>query len=306
MPPKNICGQLSCRCITIDSTTNDEPLHNARIAFYGPTAVGPVHGTTSVAVSNLLSCLETPGDLRVMIVGHGAPGIIITGSGAVASDRDKRITVRNFSRWSASVGQLESRITELTFCSCETGAGDKGAELLMKVANHVKAIVSGFTGIIFVDATGNITCETGGQWQHAHANTVLSPVPAPVHKFGETVNLRLKYPEGFRTINISDVFAISFFDPSKDDKRILSLEGEAAHEVVRMVDFTEPSEIDGAPLALITGTLKIEYLSQEERDSRTFLIYNDRLLFDQSTPNVYYYASPALATALAKFRYESR
>lgn len=306
MPPQSICGQPSCRCVTIDGTTNDEPLHNARIAFYGPTGVGPVHGTTSVAVSNLLSCLETPGDLRVMIVGHGAPGIIITGSGAVASDRDKRITVRNFSRWSTPVGHLESRITELTFCSCETGAGDKGAELLMKVANHVKATVSGFTGIIFVDATGNITCETGGRWQHAHANKVLSPVPGPIHKFGEIVDLKLKYDEGYRTVRISDVFALSFLDPSKDDNRTFLLEGEAAQGVVRMVDFAEPSEIDGAPLALTTGTLKIEYLIQEKPDARTFLIYNDRLLFDQSTPNVYYYASPALATALSEFRYESR
>ncbi|HEV2828665.1 MAG TPA: hypothetical protein VGW76_13795 [Pyrinomonadaceae bacterium] len=306
MPPTHICTQPTSPCITIDGTNDDEALRNARIAFYGPSGIGPLHDTTSQAVTNLLTCLSPGGSLgRVMMVGHGSPGKIMTGSGAVANDLDKRIEFGNFNRWKITVRRLRSQTTELTFCSCDTGADVKGAKLLMKVANHIEATVSGFTGQIFIDATGTITCEPGGYWQHAYPGIDLPPVPAPIHHFEEVVDLRLKYGEEYRTVKIKDVRAVSFSDVG-EGKLVFSLTGEAAQKLVGTINFAEPSEIDGAPLALNTGTLRIKYLIDEKPDERTFTVYNDRLLFDQSTPNTFYFASPDLAKLLDKYRSEFR
>ena len=303
MPPTHICGQPSSRCLTIDSTDDDDALLNARVAFYGPSGIGPLHDSTSSAVNNLLSCLPPAGSPeRVMMVGHGAPGRIMTGSGAFADDRDKRIEVPNFSRWKTSVGRLKTRITELTFCSCDTGAEVQGAKLLVKVANHLQATVSGFTGQIFIDATGSITCEQNGRWQHAYPGIELPPVSAPIHPSGDNVDLNLKYDKEYKTVKISNVKAVSFVEPGEKGERVFSLEGEAAQNLVRTINFAEPTEIDGAPLALITGTLQIEFMIDEQPDKRTFVIYNDRLLYDKSTPNTYYYASPELAKVLDELR----
>lgn len=305
MPPIDICGQLSSDCVTIDRT-REEALLNARMAFYGPS-VGPLHKSTRVAVNNLLTCLGAdPGDGRVMIVGHGAPGVIVTGTGTVASDQDKRIAVPNFNRWKGSVDELSPQISELTFCSCETGAGDQGAEVLMKVADLVDAQVSGFTAMIFIDATGNITCEPGGVWQHAQPEKLLPSISAPMHRFGKIVDLKLKYGDKYRTVKIKRVSAVSFFEPGEKGKRVFSLRGEAAQRLVRTINFAKPSEIDGAPLALTTGRLEIEYVIDEKPDERIFVIFNDRLLLDQATPNTFYFASPDLAEALYQLRPKNR
>lgn len=303
MPPIHICDQPSSRCLTIDCTDDDDALLNARVAFYGPSGIGPLHDTTSKAVRNLLACVSLGASPdRVMMVGHGAPGLIITGTGPAATDSDRMIGNTNFTRWKTPVGRLKTRITELTFCSCDTGAGVKGAKLLMKVANHIQATVSGFTGQIFIDATGTITCEQNGRWQHAHPGIELPPVSAPIYQSGDNVDLKLKYDEEYKTVKISNVKAVSFSEPGEKGKRVFSLEGEAARKLVGTINFAEPTEIDGAPLAVITGILQIEFTIDEQPDKRTFIVYNDRLLFDQSTPSTFYYASPALAETLDEFR----
>jgi hypothetical protein len=303
MPPSDICGQPLSDCITLDRS-NDPALKNARKAF--PTT--KKHGVTLVAGDNLQTCLTAnPATARrAMIVGHGAAGTIITGSGALANDNDKKISVDNVCFW---VEGLQSRLNglpaELTLCSCDTGANAEGAQLLMEVANRVNAQVSGFTGLIFIDTTGNITCEVGGVWQHAQPSTPLSSVASPSHEIGESVDLKLKYGKEYKTLNIKDVRAVSFFHPAEKGKPTFSLEGEAAQKLVGTINFAKPSEI-GAPLALNTGILEIEYRIQGKPDKRTFVLFNDRLLYDQATPDTSYFASPRFAEALLQHRPESR
>lgn len=311
MPPTHICDQLTSPCISIDETGNNVALQNARRAFYGPSSIGPVHETTRTAVTNLLSCLPPDGSPgRVMIVGHGSAGLIITGSGSLVSDSDQMIEVENFARWRTTVRRLgrlrgRLRVSEVTFCSCDTGAGELGAEFLRKVADHIEAIVSGFTGLIFIDNEGTITCETGGRWQHAQPGIDLPEVPAPVHQSGDGVSLSLKYDDKYRTVKMDNVLGGSFRDLMQQGKHELQLDRERLQRLALTINFAEPDEIAGAPLAMHTGILKLDYLIDEEPESRTFLIHNDRLLWDQATPNTFYFASPELAKRLNELRSDS-
>jgi uncharacterized protein DUF4347 len=297
MPLVDICGQPVSDCETIDRT-QETALLNARKAF--PNAKR--HRDTRAAIDNLINCLNTtaPPTRRVMIVGHGKPGLIVTGTGTVASDQDKRIEMGNLVIWQAIVARLKDKITELTLCSCETGAGPQGAQLLSALAKEVGARVSGFTKMIFIDGNGSITCEPGGQWQHADAGVAPPSIPHAEIHMESIVNLRLKENGNFTTLDISKVSAVKYLDSAEEGKARFSLKGVEAQKLVSTINFAEPSEIKGAPLALITGVIEIEFT--EKRAPRSFTLYNDRLLQDQAHPDAFYFATPQFAAALSKYR----
>lgn len=302
MAAADICGQPVPDCRTIDAT-EEAALINAAEAF------DPVseHGTTDVAVDNLLSGFPVTPTRPVMIIGHGSPGLINTGSGLLQNDVNKKIEKLNRLKWRRELKDLKTRISELTFCSCDTGAEEEGAELLMMVRDVVKATVSGFTGQIFIDGDGNITCEEGGEWQHAQLGIELEPKPSPDHPIeGDMDSLKLKDHGKFVTFPISQVSQITYFEPQKP-KRIqkgkqpqkgkepekltwkprFSLEGNEAQQLVRTVNFANPQEVKGAPLAVVTANLEVKI----NQRSRRFIVYNDRLLQDESATDTFYYAS---------------
>src|SRR5882672_2909126 len=302
MATVNICGHPSSDCCTIDRTS-DPVLNNARKVFPGAMS----HADVEEVRDNLLSCLPPQQPQRAMIVGHGESGTILTGSGDTANDQDQRISIDNIPIWTPALQNLAGHITELTLCACDTGADPNGATLLKEVANVIGARVYGFTALIYIGPTGNITCDpkAKGKWIYAAPGKPLPPVPIPSVEFQKMLDLKLKYGDEYRTVKINDVSGASLFDPAHEDKRVASLERTEAQRLVGTINFTEPSEIDGAPLAVKTGIVEIEYLIENKRDARTFQIFNDRLLYDQSTPNTFYYASPNLAKTLDEFRPES-
>lgn len=306
MPLVDICGQPLSDCVTIDRT-QETALLNARIAF--PNAKR--HRDTMAAIDKLINCLDTtsPPTRRVMIVGHGKPGLIVTGTGTLAGDQDKRIEMGNFCNWQPTVARLKDNITELTLCSCETAADPQGPQLLTALAKEVGVRVSGFTKMIFIDGSGSITCEPGGQWQHADPGVPPSPIlPPEIHREpivnlklkDNGVNLKLKDNGSYTTLHISKVSAVKYYDTEQTDNPRFSLKGVEAQNLVSTINFADPSEIKGAPLALITGVIEIEFT--EKRSPRSFTLYNDRLLQDRAHPDAFYFASPQLAAALAKYR----
>lgn len=297
MPLANVCGQLS-DCQTIDFT-REEALDNARKAFQGASD----HETTEMAVDNLLS------EQRVMIVGHGFPGTIITGTGEDSSDGNSRISLDNPSIWERDVLPLRGEITELTLCSCETGAGPNGANLLADIANEVNARVSGFTGLIFIDSSGVITCEKGGVWQHADPGFTPPPIPAPRHFIGgnmvSKMSLRLKDKGEYRTFAASQVSEITYSVPQKLEgskkgkepeerrwKPKFSLPGSEAQRLVSTVNFANPEELKSTPLAVPTARLDIEVKINQGARVWRFTVFNNRLLQDQEAREVFYFASP--------------
>jgi hypothetical protein len=300
MPSVDICGQPPSDCETIDRTP-ETALLNARKAF--PNAKR--HRDTRAAINNLINCLNTtsPPTRRVMIVGHGKPGLIVTGTGTLASDQDKRIEMGNLGKWQPIVAGLKGKITELTLCSCETGADPQGPQLLAALAQEVGARVSGFTKMIFIDGNGSITCEPGGRWQHADSGVAPPSIPHLEPKMESIVNLKLKDNGTFTTLHISKVSAVTYLAPGPDKQPgqpRLSLKGVEAQKLVSTINFAEPSVMKGAPLALVTGVIEIEFT--EKRSPRSFTLYNDRLLQDQAHPDAFYFASPQLAVALSKYR----
>lgn len=295
MAASDICGQPVSKCRTIDHT-REKALLNARKAFPG----SKLHTETAVAVDNLLNCLGGTPE-RVMIVGHGKRGLIITGTGKFDTNEDCTIKMLPFDelQGQGALELLKDEITELTFCSCDTAAEDEGATLLETVANVVGATVSGFTRQIFIDKDGNITCEEGGVWQHAEPAKVLPRIKLPEYPIEDNiVLLKLKDQDHFITLPISAVSELRYFEPEQQEKTkkrkkkpLFSLQGDKAQELVGSVHFDKPKEIKGAPLAVHTATLEIDVRINHSTKVWRFIVYNDRLLQDEAATDTFYFAS---------------
>lgn len=306
--PTKVCNKNVPNCVTIDHTQNDEALQNARKAFPQTCSKFPQncqHRTTKEAVTNLLACLNgTPGTKSVMIVGHGRSGIIITGTGKFDPDPAARIT------WDVrpALGGLGGgRIKELIFCSCDTGLPPYGTILLHATANIVGARVWGFTGFIFIDAQGNITCEPGNEWKYADPGTdaLMLEVTIPVVFLGKAImDIKLNDEGTYRVVQSSEVRSVSYYEPglAEGSEPTFTLQREDAERVLRLINFSETFETAGAPLAIVTGELELKAGEDEKMEERRFVIYNDRLLQDKTSPTTFYRASPALADFLLTYR----
>jgi hypothetical protein len=292
------CNPPGFDCVTIDFTKPNRALDNARKAFQGATN----HDSTQAAVDKLLHCLPNNPGKRVMMVGHGHSGLINTGSGEVTGGQYTRISLGNMFIWQDQLDDLKNRISELTFFSCDTAALLNGPTLLARVAAKVGARVNGFTGLLFIDDHGNISCETNGKWVHADPGDPLPPQVPALRLFEIlTMDMQLKDDGAIRILNISQISAFSYFE-SEDRKEgpRLYLEGAQAQTLASMVDFAEISEVSGAPLAIVTGVVEIQFKGDLPR--RSFTIYNDRLLQDQLAPEAFYFASPEFSAALSEAR----
>jgi hypothetical protein len=292
------CNPPGFDCVTIDSTTPNRALDNARNAFDGATN----HDSTEAAVDKLLHCLPNNPGKRVMMVGHGHSGLINTGSGEVTGGQYTRISLGNMFIWQDQLDDLRNHISELIFFSCDTAALLNGPRFLVRVAQKVEKRVHGFTGLLFIDDQGNISCETNGKWLHADPSDPLPPQVPALRLFEiVTMDMQLKDDGAIRTFKISQISAFSYFASEEREKGpLLYLEGTQAQTLASMVNFAEISEVSGVPLAMVTGVVEIQF--EEGSTRRSFTIYNDRLLQDQLAPEAFYFASPEFSAALSEAR----
>lgn len=295
--PTNICGQLVPSCVSIDHT-NNKALNNSRLAL----PLAREHSSTSTAVGNSQSCLQvrTPPP-SIMFVGHGFEGVIVTGTGDVADDRDRRISFKD-TDWRPLLRSLRNQISELIFCACDTGKGNNGARLLQDVADETGARVTAFTGFIYATDAGGFTCDPDGEWIHR------DPQPQPDRFMAFTplapearMNIKLMFDDTFVNVPLRESSSLSFFD-SDSERLTASLQGADAIQFASLIKFSEPMKFEGVPLAVVTGRIKLRAGDENSAVERSFTIYNDRVLQDQTVPENFYRGTSALADALSNFR----
>jgi hypothetical protein len=80
----------------------------------------------------------------------------------------------------------------------------------------------------------------------------------------------------------------------------VTLTGSKARDLLRLINFAEPIRPGGAPGAMVSSTLRINFSQRgpQQIRSRDFVVYNNRLLQDLSVPEVLYPVSPGIQTVL--------
>jgi hypothetical protein len=158
-------------CVTIDSSTPDGYLDNARKGSPNANA----NNSTETAVENLLAMQAAhPTATTASLVGNGAPGVIETGGA-----QDQSITLYNQATWAPLLQRLQGKFTDIYLYGASVGAGEDGAQFLYAVAQAAGAAVYGPTGLIYCDSQGNFFLQEGAVWQIATPNSLPPPIPPP-------------------------------------------------------------------------------------------------------------------------------
>lgn len=254
-------------CVTIDASP-DPVLDEIRNA--NPDA--QENAGTQSAVANLLFC----GGPLTSIVGHGAEGDIDT-----YKETGECITRYNQAAWGPELAHLSGHATSLILYGCSVGGGVNGAALLQAIANTIRAPVSAPTGLLYLDGHGNFTLQAGAVW-----NTVQPAAPAAAAAAQPPAPPPPPTQLPPSTMPLPSTFADTTYTPALGRDQNSTVSRAIATEVNWKTPFKPPGE----PLAKTTGKLRV-VLRQPGAPgllTKTYLVLADRLLQDETQPEIYY------------------
>lgn len=269
------------------------------------------HSSTRNAIDNLSGSLgllgkvdATAGKRLPWIGGHGSAGFMTTGAGQDGNQNGRNtIGTWNEADWGPQFDRLRGRnFPILTLLSCDTGAGDDGADLLLAIANRIGKPVRARTGLTTCGG-GGITFEKGSTWQVANPGQRPNPIPEPSLLFDFSVkDMKLEISGTFEEVPLESVSKVSVTRPYTFLRQSLSdasvnLDRKDAQAILRLINFSEPFNPGGMPAAMVTAKITI-FFDGKEDSPRQFDVYNNRLLHDLDCPNVFYSATPGFSTAL--------
>ncbi|MDB5456709.1 MAG: hypothetical protein JWP92_2294 [Caulobacter sp.] len=280
-------------CATIDSTTPDGYLDNARVGI--PTA--GANATSAIAASNLLGC-ESPKTVKVTatIVGHGGPGVIAAGCGRTLGGPTTYIGLANQSTWQPSLATLNGQVSSLMLYGCNTGADQAGADLLYNIARIVNASVSAPTGWISCNAQGVFALQDGTGFQTATPTSKPTPIPKP--STGATLavsNALLQVNGALVSVDLDDMASATYLAATTDG---VTLTGPRALSLAKAVALDSPLTIPGALGSLVTGELKVTFKTSTGVLTKTFVVYEAALVQDSDEPELFYPVRAAFESLL--------
>lgn len=299
-----IAGALRIRA-TIDATRTDNGFLGCVYARY--------RSTGNVTVRSHYSTLGASYNLRYgsegysIIVGHGAPGLIITGTGQTLNGVQKYIARSNEWYWRSILSRgVIGR--GLTLFGCEVAAGSAGTDLLRRVANAIRKPVGAWTGTVW--------CSSSSVWGTGRFITVypgvavgaLETEEAPSMYSEEQEPLQVmrlaSHDEDFEKVGPDRITSVEFtpigsFSGVSDVKAVRAERADAL-SILQRIDLENPFVTEDKPGSIHVGMLNVSYgaSGDQEEHTRIFRVLGSSLIQDVTYPNTYYYASQELQQLL--------
>ncbi|MET3664788.1 DUF4347 domain-containing protein [Caulobacter sp. 1776] len=276
-------------CVTIDSTKPDDYLAYAR----NGTPAGIGNTSVQTAESALDGCIKSkkPTPQSACVVGHGDKGLIVTGSGQNAGDKDHHISIDNIKTWAPLFAGLSGGVSNLFLYGCHVGAGTEGAQLLYELARTVNANVYGPTGLIYCDEDGDFALEPFSTWQMATPLAQPAAIDPPDDATGDLAGgheVRLHVLENV-IITSLDQLTSAIIEPHPSTGWT-TVGVELADQLARAVHWQKPFALPGQHAALLTGRMKLKFGYGERAIRKVFSVFNHTLLQDEDHPNIFYRA----------------
>jgi hypothetical protein len=233
------------------------------------------------------------------IVGHGRPGIILTGRGINFDfrrfpDQTQSISIVNTEIWEPHVKTLETPIKHLMLLGCHVGALTDGALLLWQLAKALGATVQAPLGWVVPDpAMGNPSLAPDG-WQIADPTMKEPPKEKKVLRLTtpgrDAVQLLIWDGERFLPISFNAIRGARLSKQMPFRERTWDAEWTEpdAQALARHVAFDQPLVFRGPPASIVTGRVFLSYRFLGRDVTRQFLVHNDLLLEDTHAPGVFY------------------
>lgn len=264
-------------CVTVDDGTG----HNAALTNVRAFLTNEqLHDSIPSATKNLNNCADAvTGGL--VIVGHGSIGVAYVG-GAGKRQRHKFIG-SSTDEWEELMKELRPGTGTLSFLSCNTGADERGAKVLTRLAQVTQRRVQALTGLAYFKPD-QILVASGTTWNDAlpHRGAVVKTRPAPRYAPFKPVSV---VTLGGSTFPLSAVkrFRIGSFAFASPEW----LEGDPRTALLlpAAIDFEHPFRPPGPPLAAPTGEIVLE---TSRGYSRKLVIYGDTIVQDDADPKRFF------------------
>ena len=254
------------------------------------------HATTDIAVSNLEAWVKP--NTSATIIGHGNPGLIITGTGQSRPDRTKYIELANKIDWERILERLKPfKISNLYLFGCDTGAEQEGADLLFEISKIINADVVAPTGRILCDRT-HFTLEATATWQIATPHSKPDPIEAPRSPEYEYTKFNMFIRKKNYIIPIKKEQIIRFFFKKPLQEEWTQLPDGLINEAIKLVDFSNPIDLRGIPSGLITEMFKIDFKDGDGTLEKEYHILNNRLAVDKEFPLLGYFCKSNITEGL--------
>jgi hypothetical protein len=215
------------------------------------------------------------------------------------------ISLNNEAQWKQLFGKLKDKgIENLYLFCCNTGAGDKGAQLLYDLANSINATVAAPTGLIIISRNGGFfKLEDHSEWQVARplphlkpATIEMPPIIIPPFTRMKIIHDVLQNLE----IKLSQITAIGIGKPDNWDNKT-ALASTKFAELLGSINFIDFNDLEGGVMAgFITGAFtvhfncKLENSLAEEQGDREFIVFNNRYVQDCKHPNIVYHCKDSI------------
>jgi hypothetical protein len=297
-------GPLRIRA-TIDATRTDNGFLGCVYARY--------RATSNMTVLSHFSTLGASNNLRFgsegwsIIVGHGAPGVIVTGTGQTINGVQKYIAASNEGYWRLilSRGVIGGG---LTLFGCEVGAGRAGLNLLRRVANVIRKPVGAWTGLVWCSSTSVwgtgtfVTVRPGVAVSSVAIEEVAcmySEEKEPLQMMrlaSHDENLEEVRPDQIRSVQFTPVGSFA----GVSDVNAMRAERADALSILQRIDLENPFVTEDKPGSIHVGMLNVSYgtSGDQEEHIRSFRVLGSSLIQDVTYPNTYYYASQELQQLL--------
>jgi hypothetical protein len=288
---------LNGDCKTISAGPDKPPSYLTCAApFFGNP---PVNNTTYQVSANLLGCAGA-NTRSMLVVGHGAPGLMKSGNGdssSGASTLDQIIALYTRPKWITYISQLKGRCSELSLIGCDVGANDTGADLLVNIANAVNCPVNAPTYLVWCGG-GNVYLDAKARWQRATPGNRPTPIPIPTVALTDMKELFIGRA-GMERIPLDAIQSLVVDKLSlTGEKRSRTFTGDEAISIVQTIAFDQPIEIQARPAAIVTGELTVVVDTSGGKRTLSFTIYNDRLFESNEHQGIFYESSSAFGQAV--------
>jgi len=127
----------------------------------------------------------------------------------------------------------------------------------------------------------------------------------PIYTVQEGVEYKLSIDGKLTNIQPQTVQVILFHYSGLPPARSADAAGPAAQGFGRLIDFANPIELKGVPLAAVTGRIEIAVSIQGEAQvQKIYLLYADSMVQDQDRKDLFYRADSRLRPALQQLRFQ--
>jgi hypothetical protein len=264
----------------------------------------PRHGSNTSAFQNLSGDPNSAGE--AFIIGHGTTAGICTGDGPFCDTTDTSLNVDDGVFWKPPARRLVGKFSRLTIFGCSVGRYQEGADFVAAMAEATQMTVRAPTGTVWC-AQSHLSLGSDVDWIEAKPGEKPERKDGPIYTVQEGAQYKLSKNGKLTEVQPQAVHVTKFHFSGLPPRPSADASASTAQELGKLIDFANPIELQGVPLAAVTGRIELWFsLQGDARVQKVYLLYADSMVQDQERKDLFYRVDSRVRPALQQLRLQLR